>query len=95
MKGRLLLDIEDMLATDLGRPKRAPDPVRKEEPPKKYSVAQIRNKHLKAYEKWTKDADERLRKQYLAGKSINALAEIFQRKPGAIRSRLHKLELSR
>lgn len=95
MKRRLLLDLEDMLATDLSRPKRASIPVRKEEPPKKYSVAQIRNKHLKAYAKWTKEADEQLKKQYRAGKSINALAEIFQRKPGAIRSRLHKLELSR
>ena len=37
--------------------------------------------------------DEQLKRQYLEGKSIDALAETFQRKTGAIISRLHKLEL--
>ena len=95
MKRRLLIYIEDLLTTDLSQPKSVPNPVRKEEPPKKYSVAQIRNKYLKAYAKWTKEADEQLKKQYLEGKSINFLANAFQRKAGAIRSRLHKLELTK
>lgn len=60
---------------------------------KAYHVEQIRRKHPKAYAKWTEEEDIRLRAEYAQGKTINELAEVFQRHPGAIRSRLQKLRL--
>lgn len=60
---------------------------------KAYSVEQIRREYPKAYAKWTEEKDIRLRNEYAQGKTINELAEIFQRKPSAIRSRLQKLGL--
>ena len=44
-----------------------------------------------AYLPWEKEADEYLVSLYKEGKSLNELAEIFERKTGAIRSRLKKL----
>jgi len=60
---------------------------------KAYSVAEIRQRHHRAYEKWTKMVDTELSKNYLEGFSGFQLAEIHQRKSGAIRSRLRKLGL--
>lgn len=60
---------------------------------KTYNVEQIRQEYAKAYAKWTKDEDIRLRNEYTQGKTINELTLIFQREPGAIRSRLQKLGL--
>ena len=42
---------------------------------------------------WTADEEIRLIKEYNQGKTINELAEIFQRSPDAIRSRLEKLAM--
>ncbi|MEN4006879.1 MAG: hypothetical protein PQ964_05960 [Methanobacteriaceae archaeon] len=42
---------------------------------------------------WTEDEDNILKDEYIRGKRIDELASIFQRKPGAIRSRLQKLGL--
>ena len=44
-----------------------------------------------AYLPWEKEADEHLIKLYKEGRSIKELAEIFERKGGAIRARLKKL----
>ena len=64
-------------------------------------MEQAKEERPRAYEKWTDEEDERLRQAWAeqedvedttTGK-IRALAEDFQRKPGAIRSRLKKLGL--
>jgi hypothetical protein len=62
-------------------------------PVKAYPVEEIRKKYTKAYEKWSEEEDKNLMAEYSRGKNINELAEDFQRKPGAIRSRLQKLGL--
>jgi len=61
--------------------------------PPAYSVEQIRREYPKAYMKWTKEEDECLARLYRDGKTVSQLAGIFQRQPGAIRSRLHHLGL--
>ena len=60
---------------------------------KAYNIKEIRQKYPKAYEKWTDNEDIHLKNEFNQGKKINELADIFQRKPGAIRSRLQKLGL--
>lgn len=47
----------------------------------------------KTYKKWEDDEEIKLKGSYLQGKSIKELSQIFQRRPGAIRSRLRKLGL--
>ena len=47
----------------------------------------------KAYEKWTELDDELLELSFQMDQDINELAKLFQRKPGAIRSRLKKIGL--
>ena len=51
----------------------------------------IREEYPKAYEKWTELDDELLKKNYMMDENISELAKLFQRKPGAIRSRLKKI----
>jgi hypothetical protein len=60
---------------------------------KAYHVEEIRQSHPHAYEKWTAEDDERLRRLFREGKNVNELAAALQRQPGAIRSRLGKLNL--
>ena len=60
---------------------------------KAYSIQEIRQNYPKAYERWTENGDIHLKNEYTRGKTINELANIFQRKPSAIRSRLQKLGL--
>lgn len=57
------------------------------------NVEQIRREYPKAYAKWTEEENICLKNEYLRNKTIAELTEIFQRKPGAIRSRLQKLGL--
>ena len=56
-------------------------------------LEKIKEKYPNAYENWTPEADEKIKKFHYEGKSTSELSEIFQRKPGAIRSRLKKLGL--
>jgi len=63
-------------------------------PEKTYSIEQIRQEHLRAYEKWDAAQDEQLAQLFRAGRSVRELAETLQRQPGAIRSRLTKLGLA-
>ena len=42
---------------------------------------------------WTAEGEIRLIREYNQGKTIDELAEIFQRRPTAIRSRLEKLAM--
>jgi len=58
---------------------------------KLYSVEAIRNVYAKAYDKWSDEDDERLKKDAQAGRDVGALAAFFGRNKGAIRSRLKKL----
>jgi len=60
---------------------------------KKYSVKDIRQKYPKAYSKWDKTEDKLLIDKFAEGKSLKELAMMFQRQPGAIRSRLKKLDI--
>jgi phosphatidylserine/phosphatidylglycerophosphate/cardiolipin synthase-like enzyme len=58
------------------------------------SIANIKQKHPNAYEKWVFEDDEKLEILFCEKKSIPELAKIFKRQQGAIRSRIKKLELS-
>ena len=58
---------------------------------KTYDVQEIRREYPKAYAKWTKEEDALLSNEY--SKRVSELADSFQRRPGAIRSRLQKLGL--
>ena len=53
----------------------------------------IRQRHPRAYEKWSAEEDARLRAQHGQGRDVSELAELFGRQPSGIRSRLVKLGL--
>ena len=57
------------------------------------NITQIRSKHPRAYEKWDTQEDRSLTELFRKGHKINQLAEILQRQPGAIGSRLKQLGL--
>lgn len=60
---------------------------------KTYSVEEIRKKHPHAYARWTDEEDARLEQLFCEGMTRKELAAIFGRDPGAITSRIKKLEL--
>src|SRR3989338_8891257 len=60
---------------------------------KKYSLADIRQRHRNAYRPWSAEDDTELRQRYLAGEKVKALSEILGRQAGSIRSRLVKMGL--
>ncbi len=53
----------------------------------------IRQKHPRAYVKWSPEEDDNLKNEYASGQQIGELAKKFQRQSSAIRSRLQKLGL--
>ncbi|MFM9265241.1 hypothetical protein [Tychonema sp. BBK16] len=53
----------------------------------------IRQKHPRAYVKWSPEEDNKLKNEYASGKQISELAKQFQRQSSAIRLRLQKLGL--
>jgi hypothetical protein len=55
----------------------------------------MRATHAKAYAPWTRDEDGIFKRRHQAGERVETIAAEFGRKPGAIRSRLKKLGLSR
>lgn len=55
------------------------------------NLTEIRKEHPRAYEKWEPSEDNELIAFYRSGKKIAEIAELLQRQPGAIRSRLNKL----
>ena len=59
-----------------------------------YSVEEKRREHPRAYEKWSLEEDDRLKKMYAQGHSVAELAKHFERNDGAIRSRLKKMGLA-
>jgi hypothetical protein len=60
---------------------------------KAYNVVDIRQKHPQAYARWSEEDDARLEQLYCEGKKNKELAVILGRDPGAISSRIKKLEL--
>lgn len=58
-----------------------------------YSVEACRMDHPNAYMPWMQEDDDKLEQLFCEGKTTKELSEIFQRKQGAIRSRVKKLEL--
>lgn len=60
---------------------------------KAYSVDQIRKSHGNAYMPWTADENRRLETLFKEGKTVKELSKIFERREGAIRSRIKKLGL--
>jgi len=59
------------------------------------SVEEVGRKYPNAYRKWAEQDDIRIATDYRAGKTVEQLAEAFERSPGAIRRRLRKLKLRR
>jgi hypothetical protein len=60
---------------------------------KKYFVDEIRKNFAKAYMPWTELEDNKLKELFTKGRTTRELVEIFERKRGAIRSRLRKIGL--
>lgn len=58
-----------------------------------YSVEACRMDHPNAYMPWMQEDDDKLEQLFCEGKATKELSDIFQRKQGAIRSRVKKLEL--
>lgn len=58
-----------------------------------YSIFACRQEYPNAYTPWTEDDDMELTQMWCEGATTNELAAHFQRKPGAITSRIKKLEL--
>ena len=58
-----------------------------------YSIEVCRIEHPNAYKPWIREDDDMLVQLFSQGKTLKELSDIFQRKPGAIRSRVKKLEL--
>ena len=58
-----------------------------------YKAEVIAKGNTEAYQPWTKEEDEQLKREQEEGKTVAELSEIHKRTRGAIRSRLKKLEL--
>lgn len=58
-----------------------------------YSIEVCRIEHPNAYKPWIREDDDMLVQLFSQGKTLKELSDIFQRKPGAIRSRVKKLQL--
>lgn len=56
-----------------------------------YSVYAARQEHPNAYDPWTEEADDQLRKMWYEGVSVHEIAEHFGRKSSAIITRMKKL----
>src|SRR5690606_1610587 len=58
-----------------------------------YTLDDIREQHPQAYLPWSPEDDEKLEALFGEGKTVKELANIFERKAGAITSRIKNLEL--
>ena len=56
-------------------------------------LKRIRSKHPRAYEPWTAEEEHKLRIMLVEGVPVKEIARILKRQPGAIRSRIRKLDL--
>lgn len=62
-------------------------------PIKSYSFIEVRARYPNAYEKWSNEQDELLKRYFEKGLSVEEMAIKLQRTSGAIRSRIKKLGL--
>ena len=60
--------------------------------PQKYSVANMREKYPSAYQPWGEGEDADLARRIEAGETVREISAALGRQPGAIRSRLAKLD---
>ncbi len=60
---------------------------------KAYSVHNIRKQYKRAYVKWSATEDAELAEMHRSGLNPNEIAQTLERQPGAIQSRLTKLNL--
>ena len=58
-----------------------------------YSIASIRAEHPAAYERWSEDEEDLLRRRTSEGASVPTLCAELGRQPGGVKSRLLKLGL--
>jgi len=58
-----------------------------------HAIEAARETHARAFELWTDEEDERLRKARADGLTRVQLSELFERQPSAITSRLDRLGL--
>ena len=56
-----------------------------------YSVYAARQEHPNAYDSWTEESDEQLKKMWSEGVSAHEIADHFGRKSSAIITRMKKL----
>lgn len=56
-------------------------------------MAEIRQAHPRAYEKWSSEEDATLKRLFQSGSNAKAIADQVKRQPSAIRSRLAKFGL--
>lgn len=54
-------------------------------------MEKLKSRYPKAFARWTDEEQELLSREFQAGNSIQALSELLNRQPGAIRIRLEKL----
>ena len=57
-------------------------------------MADIRTKHSRAYEPWSSEEDIRLAQLVQAGESTRTISDALHRQPGAVRSRIAKLNIT-
>jgi hypothetical protein len=57
------------------------------------SVEKVQKKFPNAYKPWYSNEDSDLEREFLSGKNVRELSEIFQRQESAIEARLKKLDL--
>ncbi len=88
----LLKNLPPIDGTRLTERHKAVQPMVTSTDDRKYCLSDIRRVHPRAYEKWTDEEEARLAKLRNAGKSKQEIARDLQRQPGAISSRLRKLE---
>lgn len=60
---------------------------------KSYRLSDIRKQYPRAYEEWTNDEEAYLIEMFEEGKMVSDIARYLERQPGAVRSRLSKLNL--
>lgn len=59
---------------------------------KAYDIEKLYSIYPKAYELWTKEEEDNLKELWAHNKTIQEISDQLKRKPGAIRSRLKKLD---
>jgi hypothetical protein len=61
--------------------------------PKQTRLEKVREKHPRAYERWTSDEERSLEERFREGVSVSELARLHERQRGAIKARLIRLGL--